>query len=421
VSLPLLRGANKHPDSVATNTPRSISSFGKEADDSIAKLRTLVTGQRVSLHGFDPEVEIPEIQKTAKLFKNSVINFLTHWYGMIVVPSNHKASIIISNEGSVAETSKLMRNSIKQWKINPTVVVLCSHSSRFDRTAAEVENKLNIGYVSKPIGPLKLGRAIAQSFETSRPVTPGMLEIPPTPESNDLSNVFEEMTLSAKGGEVLDNSRMAADSENARKAIESPTPNAGEKRTEFPFPPPISKAKPLADLLVQPPSHDIALASEERPSLVLRPITAVPTRKPPSFLLVDDNAINLALLNTSISKRKNDVIDQAMDGLAAVNKFQERQEGYDIIFMDISMPLLDGFGATKEIRNIEEGRKARATEDKVPFTPALVIALTGLASNEDQARAAKVGVDLFLTKPVSFKDVKKMLDNWEANREKDSM
>jgi CheY-like chemotaxis protein len=146
----------------------------------------------------------------------------------------------------------------------------------------------------------------------------------------------------------------------------------------------------------------------------------VPVRKPPSFLLVDDNAINLTLLSTSIKKRKNEVIDQAMDGLAAVNKFQERQQGYDIIFMDISMPLLDGFGATKEIRTIEEGRKRQAMEDKVPFTPALVIALTGLASNEDQARAAKVGVDLFLTKPVSFKDVKKMLDNWEANREKDS-
>jgi CheY-like chemotaxis protein len=362
------------------------------------------------------------MQKTAKLFENSVKNFLTQWYGMTVVPSNQKASIIISNEGTVSETSKIVRDSIKQWKINPTVVVLCSHSSRFDRTAAEVESKLNIGYVSKPIGPLKLGRAIAQSFETSRPVTPGMLEIPTTPESNDLSNVFEEMKFNAKGGEVLDNSRMAADSENARKAIESPTPNAGEKRTEFPFPAPMAKAKalPIAKELIQPPLTGAGQASEERPSLDLRPPTAVPVRKPPSFLLVDDNAINLTLLSTSIKKRKNEVIDQAMDGLAAVNKFQERQQGYDIIFMDISMPLLDGFGATKEIRTIEEGRKRQAMEDKVPFTPALVIALTGLASNEDQARAAKVGVDLFLTKPVSFKDVKKMLDNWEANREKDS-
>ena len=222
---------------------------------------------------------------------------------------------------------------------------------------------------------------------------------------------------------MLDNSRMAADSDNARKAIESPTPNAlAERRTEFPFPAPLNKAKtlPMAKELTQPPVAGAPSGPKENTVIDLRPQTAVPARKAPSFLLVDDNAINLTLLSTSISRRRNEVIDQAMDGLAAVNKFSTRQEGYDIIFMDISMPLLDGFGATKEIRNIEESRKTKAVEDRVPFTPALIIALTGLASSDDQARAAKVGVDLFLTKPVSFRDVKKMLDNWEANKDKDS-
>jgi CheY-like chemotaxis protein len=402
-----------------------MTSFTTERDDSVVKLRSLVAGQRVSLHGFEADIEIPAAQKMAKLLKASISNFLTKWYGMTVVPSNQKASFIISNDGSIPVISKLVRSSIKQWKINPTVVVLCSHASRFDRTAAEAETKLNIGYVSKPIGPLKLGKAIAQCFESSRPVTPGMLDIPPTPESNDLTNVFEEMPLNATGGEVLDNSRMAADSENARKAIESPTPNAastGEKRNEFPFPAP-GKAKtlPMAKELIQPPPTGEEPSKAEL-TVDLRPQTAVPipTTKPPSFLLVDDNAINLTLLSTSIRRRKHEVIDTAMDGLAAVSQFKSREEGYDIIFMDISMPLLDGFGATKEIRNIEVSRKAKAAEDNVPFTPALIIALTGLASSDDQSRAFKLGVDLFLTKPVSFKDVKKMLDNWEANKERES-
>ena len=49
------------------------------------------------------------------------------------------------------------------------------------------------------------------------------------------------------------------------------------------------------------------------------------------------------------------------------------------------------------------------------YTPALIIALTGLASQADQSEAFASGVDLFMTKPVSFKEVGKLLDNWEAN------
>jgi hypothetical protein len=56
-------------------------------------------------------------------------------------------------------------------------------------------------------------------------------------ESNDLSNVFKESSLSPQEGGVLDNNRMAADNDNARKAIESSTSNAViEKHREFPFP-----------------------------------------------------------------------------------------------------------------------------------------------------------------------------------------
>ena len=129
-------------------------------------------------------------------------------------------------------------------------------------------------------------------------------------------------------------------------------------------------------------------------------------------------------------KRKYSVIDEAENGLEAVNKFAGREDGYDIIFMDISMPVLDGFGATRQIRAIEAGRRKKVPEPTTSQTkeagkdkertPALVIALTGLASSRDQSEAFSSGVDLFLTKPVAFKEVGKMLDNWEANRERDA-
>jgi CheY-like chemotaxis protein len=45
-----------------------------------------------------------------------------------------------------------------------------------------------------------------------------------------------------------------------------------------------------------------------------------------------------------------------------VHRVEARQEGYDIIFIDITMPILDGFGATRQIRAIEEKRKKSAME-----------------------------------------------------------
>lgn len=116
-------------------------------------------------------------------------------------------------------------------------------------------------------------------------------------------------------------------------------------------------------------------------------------------------------------KRKYTLVDEAENGLEAVHAVQKQSEGYDIIFMDVSMPVLDGFGATRQIRQFERQRRDDASgKDKDGGKAALIIALTGLASSRDQQEAFRSGLDLFLTKPVSFKEVGKLLDNWEANR-----
>ena len=78
------------------------------------------------------------------------------------------------------------------------------------------------------------------------------------------------------------------------------------------------------------------------------------------------------------------------------------------------MPVMNGFEATRAIRDIEVERGGKSKNGK-ERAPALIIALTGLASSRDQTEAFTSGVDLFLTKPVSFKEVGKLLDNWEAH------
>ena len=87
--------------------------------------------------------------------------------------------------------------------------------------------------------------------------------------------------------------------------------------------------------------------------------------------------------------------------------------------LDISMPIMNGFEATRAIREIEHTRRTTQKGNRIPDgrrqNQALIIALTGLASSRDQTEAYKSGVDLFMTKPVSFKEVGRLLDNWEAH------
>lgn len=68
------------------------------------------------------------------------------------------------------------------------------------------------------------------------------------------------------------------------------------------------------------------------------------------------------------------------------------------------MPVMNGFEATRAIRALEKERDGCG--------PATIIALTGLSSSRDASEALTSGVDLFLTKPVSFKEVSRLLDEW---------
>jgi CheY-like chemotaxis protein len=80
------------------------------------------------------------------------------------------------------------------------------------------------------------------------------------------------------------------------------------------------------------------------------------------------------------------------------------------------MPIMNGFQATEAIRALEEQRRLDNGGLR-PRPPAMIIALTGLASGKDQSQAFTSGIDLYITKPASFKEVAKLLDSWELNIE----
>ncbi|PYH44094.1 hybrid sensor histidine kinase/response regulator [Aspergillus saccharolyticus JOP 1030-1] len=127
----------------------------------------------------------------------------------------------------------------------------------------------------------------------------------------------------------------------------------------------------------------------------------------PRVLVVEDNPINRNLILTFLKKRNLAALESADNGKRAVEAVERAQQGYDLIFMDISMPVMNGFEATRAIRALERERDSGVK--------AKIIALTGLSSAEDEREALNAGMDMFVTKPFSFEKLSEYLDKWKQN------
>jgi CheY-like chemotaxis protein len=107
----------------------------------------------------------------------------------------------------------------------------------------------------------------------------------------------------------------------------------------------------------------------------------------PRILLVEDNEMNLDMLSRRLQRKGFEVVI-AVDGEAGVT--MAASERPDLILMDMSLPVLDGWEATRRIRGMPETAE-------IP-----VIALTSHAMAGDREKAMGVGCDDYDTKPVDF-------------------
>lgn len=117
------------------------------------------------------------------------------------------------------------------------------------------------------------------------------------------------------------------------------------------------------------------------------------------MLLVDDVVVNRIVIKTMLKDTGID-IEEAVDGYEACEKFKQSEEGYyDIILMDILMPKMDGYEATKVIRAMNR------TDAKSVF----IIAQTANAFQDDIKKAKDAGMDEHMAKPVQLEALLIML------------
>ena len=105
------------------------------------------------------------------------------------------------------------------------------------------------------------------------------------------------------------------------------------------------------------------------------------------ILLIEDNELNLDMLTRRLERKGFSVIS-AVDGISGIEK--AKQEKPELIIMDLSLPILDGWDAAKKL-------KADPATKSIP-----IIALTAHAMKGDRQNALNAGCDEYDTKPVVF-------------------
>ena len=121
---------------------------------------------------------------------------------------------------------------------------------------------------------------------------------------------------------------------------------------------------------------------------------------PSKVLLVDDNQANRKIAS-EILKRQGVLVDTANDGHQAIDAIKTAE--YDLIFMDCMMPELDGYEASRAIRDGVAGEVGMG----IP-----IIALTANAMAEDRERCIRSGMTDYLAKPIKVPELKRILGKW---------
>ncbi len=126
---------------------------------------------------------------------------------------------------------------------------------------------------------------------------------------------------------------------------------------------------------------------------------------PIRILIAEDNVINQKVAVKLLQQLgyNPDVVANGKEALAALD-----HKRYDLVFMDVLMPEMDGFEATRQIRQRQNNLQAHPNY----YPPLIVIAMTAIAMAGDRERCLNAGMDDYLAKPIKPADIRAMIEKW---------
>ncbi len=192
--------------------------------------------------------------------------------------------------------------------------------------------------------------------------------------------------------DLLLDSSLTAEQRDHLETIRSSAQEILRKSELLPTPAPVPAAPASAPAPISAP----ASPTEEKPP-------AAPLR----ILVVEDNLVNQRLLLALLERYSHGKrVEVAHHGGEALEHL--RRDAFDLIFMDVQMPVMDGFECTRRIRQGEGGPGHRA----IP-----IIAVTAGAMRGDREKCLEAGMDDYISKPISSPTLKGILEQVERGRE----
>lgn len=354
----------------------------------ITAARHLVSGKSVAIIGFDPragEDALAPVPSTwsptdrgSAFLGKSIASFCETSIGLKVHRHPSLANLGLAADIHILDLASAVASSYDLSGSSTPAVVICpsaASAAHWTRVKARTAGNAPIYYAAQPLGPLRMAKMMSSIFR----------DADPTSASGSLTDTWSwdypspGLSLASRPFELSRQSRHSGSIEYISRSAQGGTP-------------PIPSSTPKR--------------AEE---------AAQDTSNLPHVLLVDDNAINLRLLETFCRKLTIQYAS-ASNGVQALEAFKAAMmvgKPFKFVLMDINMPVMDGLESSREIRKFEREQDPKlerhGSGDLLEKRRAVIIALTGLNSVASQQEAFASGMDLFLTKPVKFAELKELL------------
>jgi len=156
----------------------------------------------------------------------------------------------------------------------------------------------------------------------------------------------------------------------------------------------------LYDCLIQLKTHGKSDGDKKNQNLITRHLLSEKRSSNYKILLVEDNPTNI-IVATALLNKLGYHVDVTKNGFEAISALEKNP--YDLVFMDMQMPKMDGLQATKAIRDVDS---------KVLDRNITIVAMTANAMKGDRQRCLDAGMDDYLSKPIKSVSVLKVLHKW---------